>query len=305
MWTCSLARVRFYRRVLSYFLPNWGWLLLLLMSIGTATFMGLLQVWPLALLVDVVLAPANSSGGGRLHAVVRQWSVAPQVLHHVSLQIAPGEMVAFVGPSGCGKTTLMNLLPRFHDPDSGVMRLDQHDARQVRLRDLRSHIALALQESTILPTTIGENIAYGRASASREEILQAAVMSGAAEFIERMPNGLDTVIGEGGVNLSGGQRQRIAIARALLTGAPILVLDEPSSALDPVHEQHLRETLKQIQGTRTIILVSHRMNSVVDCDRIYVLDQGRITEQGTHQELLALDGSYCTLAGRRSVSRAA
>jgi ATP-binding cassette, subfamily B, bacterial len=228
-----------------------------------------------------------------------QYEERQQVLQNLSLRIEPGDMVAFVGSSGGGKSTLLNLLPRFYDPVSGIMRLDDHDARDVCLRDLRSHIALVLQESVILPTTVAENIAYGRVNASPEEIREAAELAGAMEFIEKLPDGLETVICEGGVNFSGGQRQRIAIARALLTRAPILVLDEPSSALDPLHERRLRETLKRIQGTRTIILVSHRMNTVIDCDCIYVMDRGRIVEHGTHDELLRRDGFYSTLAGTR------
>lgn len=228
-----------------------------------------------------------------------------QVLHDLSLRIEPGEMVAFVGGSGGGKSTLLNLLPRFYDPVSGSLRLDEHDAREVCLRDLRSHIALVLQESMILPTTIAENIAYGRADATQDEIREAAELAGAAEFIDILPDGLETEIREGGANLSGGQRQRIAIARALLTRAPILVLDEPSSALDPLHEQRLRETLQRIKGTRTIVLVSHRMNTVVDCDRIYVMDRGRIIEQGTHNQLLLRGGAYCALAGQRPAAMAA
>lgn len=225
-----------------------------------------------------------------------------RVLNDLCLRIEPGEMVAFVGTSGGGKSTLLNLLPRFYDPTSGILRLDQYDARQISLRDLRSHIALVLQESMILPTTIAENIAYGRPGATREEIREAAELAGAAEFIDVLPDGLETEIREGGVNLSGGQRQRIAIARALLTEAPILVLDEPSSALDPFHEQRLRETLCRIKGTRTIVLVSHRMNTVVDCDCIYVLERGRIIEQGTHAELLACGDTYRALAGHRSTT---
>lgn len=226
-----------------------------------------------------------------------QYEGRSQVLHNLSLRIEAGEMVAFVGASGGGKSTLLNLLPRFYDPGSGTLRLDGYDAKQIRLRDLRSHIALVLQESMILPTTIAENIAYGRPSASPEEIREAAELSGAAEFIDALPHGLETEIRESGVNLSGGQRQRIAIARALLTRAPILVLDEPSSALDPLHEHRLRETLQRIKGTRTIVLVSHRMNTVIDCDRIYVIDSGRIIESGTHVDLLRRGGAYRDLSG--------
>ena len=218
------------------------------------------------------------------------------VLDRISVRIAPGEMVAFVGSSGVGKSTLLNLLPRFYDPTRGAVRLDGIDVREVSLRDLRRHVAIVLQEGIILPTTVAENIAYGRPRATREQIRAAAHMAGAAQFIEGLPAGYDTLISEGGQNLSGGQRQRIAIARALITEAPFVILDEPTSALDPLHERLITQTLLAIKGKRTIILVSHRLSTVRDCDQIFVMEGGRIIERGTHEQLLGLRGSYDRMA---------
>jgi ATP-binding cassette, subfamily B, bacterial len=221
------------------------------------------------------------------------------VLDHISSKITPGQMVAFVGSSGAGKSTLLNLLPRFYDPTSGAVRLDGIDVRNVRLADLRKQVALVLQESVILPTTIAENIAYGRPRATRQQIREAARLAGAAEFIERMPEGYNTVICEGGQNLSGGQRQRISIARALLTEASFIVLDEPTSALDPLHEQMIVQTLQKLKGLRTIILVSHRLSTVRDCDQIFVMSAGKIVEQGTHEQLLEEHGVYHQMASHQ------
>lgn len=221
------------------------------------------------------------------------------ILDHVTARIRSGEMAAFVGPSGTGKSTLLNLLLRFYDPQDGAIRLDGMDARGLRLQDLRAHFALVSQDSFMLPTTIAENIAYGRPDATRTQIARAARLAGADAFIRQQPKGYDTVLAEGGANLSGGQRQRIAIARALLTEAPFLVLDEPTSALDPEHEGKLIATLHGLKRLRTIILVTHRLESVVECDRIFVMDQGRIVEEGAHRDLVALGGAYAK-AWRRS-----
>lgn len=214
------------------------------------------------------------------------------IIRELTATIRPGEMVAFVGPSGTGKSTLLNMMMRYYDPSGGALRLDGIDGRDVRIADLRGHMALVSQDSLMLPATVAENIAYGRHDASRKEIEAAARDAGAAEFIESMPAGYDTVLAEGGANLSGGQRQRIAIARALITDAPFLILDEPTSALDPAHEQRLIQTLHALKRRRTIVLVTHRLESVVGCDQIFVMEGGRIVEQGTHQQLAVENGRY-------------
>jgi subfamily B ATP-binding cassette protein MsbA len=218
------------------------------------------------------------------------------VLRDVDVKVQPGQMVAFVGSSGVGKTTLLNLLPRFYDPTSGQLTLDGIDIRTVKVKDLRKHVALVLQESAILPTTVAENIAYGRPDAHTAAIHHAAEISGAAAFIDKLPDKYQTVINESGGNLSGGQRQRISIARALLTEAPIIVLDEPTSALDAQNESMIIQTLLSLKGKRTIIIVSHRLSTVFDCDQIFVMDEGRIVERGTHAELLAMHGVYFEMA---------
>jgi ABC-type multidrug transport system fused ATPase/permease subunit len=174
--------------------------------------------------------------------------------------------------------------------------LDGIDVRTVRVRDLRRHVALVLQDSVILPTTVAENIAYGRPEATMEEIRDAARLAGAAKFIEQLEHGYKTVISESGSNLSGGQKQRISIARALCTHSPIIVMDEPTSALDPQHESGIIETLKALKGKRTAILVSHRLSTVADCDQIFVMDAGRIVERGRHDELIAKRGLYWKMA---------
>lgn len=219
------------------------------------------------------------------------------VLRNISATIEPGQMVAFLGPSGTGKSTLLNLLPRFWDPTSGSVLLDGFDLRTLKLADVRKHMALVSQGSPLFPGTIAEIIAYGRPDALLSDIREAAVESGAAEFIETLPEQYDTLIAEGGQNLSGGQRQRLAIARALVTEAPILILDEPTNALDLKHEQRVIETLQRLRRKRTIILVTHRLTTAVDCDLIFVMLSGEIVESGTHAELLTQQGFYCRMFG--------
>jgi ABC-type multidrug transport system fused ATPase/permease subunit len=215
------------------------------------------------------------------------------------VNIQPGQSVAFVGSSGAGKSTLLNLLLRFYDPTAGGVKLDDYDLRQIKLKDIRRHIALVLQDSVILPTTIAENIAYGCPAATLEQIREAARLAGANNFIESLPEQYQTALFDAGMNLSGGQRQRIGLARALLTKAPILVFDEPTSALDPEHEQIVIDTLNSLKTKHTIVLVSHHIGAVMNCDCIYVLDHGMIVEHGSHQELLRQGGIYAAMAKQR------
>jgi ABC-type multidrug transport system fused ATPase/permease subunit len=216
-------------------------------------------------------------------------------LHGVSFRAGAGTVTALVGPTGGGKTTLVSLLPRLIDPDSGAITLNGIDHRDVTLGHLRNLISVVRQDPYLFPVTVADNLAYGRPHASRDEIVEAARAANAHDFIEALPAGYDTVLGDGGVGLSGGQRQRLAIARALLRDTPVLVLDEPTSALDAETEAQVMDAIERLTAGRTVLVIAHRLSTIRNADTIVVLDHGRVREQGTHDELLSAQGLYHTL----------
>jgi ATP-binding cassette subfamily B protein len=222
------------------------------------------------------------------------------VIDNLSLHIKPGERIGLAGHSGGGKTTLTKLLLRFADIEAGSIEIDGQDISEVTQKSLRESIAYVPQEAYLFHRSLRENIAYGKSGASDDEIMAAVYKANAHDFIEALPNGLDTIVGERGVKLSGGQRQRVALARAILKDAPILVLDEATSALDSESEKLIQDALTRLMKDRTSIVVAHRLSTIAKLDRIIVMDHGRITEDGTHAELLELKGTYAKLWAHQS-----
>ena len=247
------------------------------------------------------LPPAR--GHVRLENVTFGYEPERPVLRDVALEVLPGQRVAIVGATGAGKTTLVSLIARFFDPWEGRVLVDGHDVRDVRLRSLREQVGLVLQEPFLFPLTIAENIAYGRPGASRQEIEAAARAANLHGFVERLPQGYETVVGERGATLSGGERQRLSIARALLKDAPILILDEPTSALDAETERLLLGALQRLTAGRTTFIIAHRLSTVRNAERIVVLQEGAIVETGTHAELLAQRGVFARLHQLQTAGR--
>jgi subfamily B ATP-binding cassette protein MsbA len=220
------------------------------------------------------------------------YAIDEPVLNDLSFDIRAGEMVAFVGSTGAGKSTLLNLIPRFYDVTSGGITIDGIDIRTVTLQSLRRQIGLVNQDTLLFNETVAYNIAYGNPQASLDDIKQVAKTAQAHEFILKLSKGYDSRVGDQGSLLSGGQRQRIAIARALLVDPAILLLDEAASALDAQSERLVQVAIEKLKGTRTIIIVAHRLSTIMKADRIFVLEEGRIVESGTRQELLSLDRRF-------------
>jgi ABC-type multidrug transport system fused ATPase/permease subunit len=246
--------------------------------------------------------PVPTRGGVSFEGVSFRYNRDPAqawTLDGIDLTCAPGEVVALVGPSGAGKTTLVSLLPRFWDPNRGRILLDGIDIRSLRLADLRGAIGIVPQDPALFSGTVRENIAYARPGASLAEVESAARAAHAHEFVERLPERYDTVVGERGIKLSGGQRQRVAIARAILKDPVILILDEATSSLDTESERLIEDAMSKLLVGRTTLIIAHRLSTVRRADRLVVLDRGRIVEEGTHGELLELGGLYARLYQRQ------
>jgi ATP-binding cassette subfamily B protein len=246
---------------------------------------------------DMPGARAAPKFSGQIEFSKVSFSYAPDkpILKDVSFKIEAGQVAGIVGPSGAGKTSIVSLIPRFYDPVSGEVRIEGVDIRKYLLRSLRDQISFVLQDTLLFRTTIWENIAYGKPGASPNEIKRAAELANASEFIDAMPDGYDTMVGERGVTLSGGQRQRIAIARAVIRDTPILILDEPTAGLDAGSEQAVMEALDKLMKGRTSVVIAHRLGTIRHADVIFVVNDCALAEQGTHESLLALNGVYAEL----------
>ncbi len=250
--------------------------------------------------VDVKDAP-RALRAPKLHGDITFESVSfsyndeSPILNDVSFEIKAGQVSALVGPTGAGKTSIISLVPRFYDPSSGVIKIDGVDIKQYQQRSLRNQMSFVLQETVLFHAPLWQNIAYGKPNCTRDEIIKAAELANASEFIDRMPDGYDTMIGERGMTLSGGQRQRIAIARAVIRNTPILILDEPTSGLDSASEKLVFEALDRLMEGKTVVVIAHRLSTIQKADVIFVVKDGQIVERGKHEELMDLNGVYAEL----------
>jgi ATP-binding cassette subfamily B protein len=251
------------------------------------------------------LALSVSNGAVRFEDVHFGYEDGREILKGLDLDIPAGTSCAIVGPSGAGKSTIARLLYRFYDPTSGRILIDHQDIADVKQKSLRSAIGIVPQDTVLFNDTIGYNIGYGRGDASEDDIEKAAKGAAIDRFIAALPQGYESMVGERGLKLSGGEKQRVAIARTLLKDPPILVLDEATSALDSRTEQAIQETLDRVARSRTTIMIAHRLSTIVNADQIVVLDNGRVAERGTHDELLEANGLYADLWQRQAAERLA
>jgi subfamily B ATP-binding cassette protein MsbA len=241
------------------------------------------------------IEPATFKGAIELRNVAFGYDASTPILTDVSFSIRPGEFVGIVGPTGAGKSTVVSLIPRFYDVQGGSVLVDGVDVRQYRIKALRDQIGYVLQDTVLFHGTIYENIAFGNPHATKEEVIAAAKLANADEFISKMPLGYDTPVGERGSTLSGGQRQRIGIARVMVRNSPILLLDEPTAALDSESEKLVIDALEKLMKDKTVIAIAHRLTTIRDADKIIVISGGVVAEDGTHAELLAKQGIYADL----------
>jgi len=264
-------------------------------AVGVERVRSILDTDSIVVEKEDAVEPGPLAGAVEFRNVAFGYDSQVSVLRDVTFKIEPGQFIGVVGPTGAGKSTILSLIPRFYDPVSGIVRIDGTDIRDLKLKDLRDQIGYVLQDTVLFRGTVGENIAFGRPDAASDEIVAAAKLANADEFIAKMPDGYDTMVGERGVTLSGGQRQRIGIARVMIRNSPILLLDEPTAALDTESEHLVIDALERLMKGKTVITIAHRLSTIRDADRIIVIHGGVVAETGTHDELLSLGGIYAGL----------